>query len=182
MLVQSIQQQNNDNKTTPKFNGGVDATLRFFATNQAIGANAVDLTFMVIPRSTNDAVKRGPAAGAETFRREIMGTINDSCIGIFGTVAGAMIAYSINKKFGLNSNKIFASPDTLAILAENKAEQIKNNKTQYEYLKRTLSEVKGYNPSSAKADEEGYVKISKETIDEVAKILNNSLENNVNYD
>ena len=80
----------------------VDTTLRYLATNQAIGANGVDLCSMVAPRTASDTVKRGPAAGLETFRREIMGTVNDSIIGLFGAFAGALIAFGINQKFGFN--------------------------------------------------------------------------------
>ena len=93
MNVQPISQQNNIQKENqhPQFKGVVDTSFRWFATNQAIGANAVDFCFMVSPRTASDTYKRGPAAGLETFRREIMGTINDSCIGIFGALAGAAI-------------------------------------------------------------------------------------------
>ena len=129
----------------PQFKGAIDSGLRYLATNQAIGANGVDFCFMVTPRTASDTIKRGPAAGLETFRREIMGTVNDSCIGLFGAASGAMIAYGLNKKYGLNVNKLFTAPETLNILAENKSEQIKNNKTQIDYIKKTLSDVKAYN-------------------------------------
>ena len=128
----------------PQFGGVIDSSMRYLATNQAIGANGVDFTFMVTPRTGSDFIKRGPAAGMETFRREIMGTVNDSCLGLFGAAAGAVLAMGINKYFGLNVNNIFTAPETLNILAQNKAEQIKNNKTQLDYIKMTLSEVKAY--------------------------------------
>ena len=181
MKVQSIQQNKNNVKDT-QFKGAADLALRYFATNQAIGANAVDLAFMVMPRSTNDTIKRGPAAGLETFRREIMGTINDSCIGLFGAIAGSLICFGINKKFELNANKIFTSPDTLLILADNKSRQMKQNKTQLDYLKETLSNVKAYNPTASNADKDGYVKIGKSTIDSVSKIIDESLnDSKFNY-
>lgn len=155
----------------PHFKGAVDSGLRYLATNQAIGANGVDFCFMVTPRTASDTIKRGPAAGLETFRREIMGTVNDSFIGLFGAAAGALIAMGINKKFGLNVNDIFTAPETLNILAENKADQLKNNKTQLDYIKSTLAEVKAYNPTSARADADGFVKLSQNTIDEQLHIL-----------
>ena len=58
-----------------QFKGAMDSSLRYLATNQAIGANGVDFCFMVTPRTASDTIKRGPAAGLETFRREIMGMI-----------------------------------------------------------------------------------------------------------
>ena len=161
----------------PQFKGAIDSGLRYLATNQAIGANGVDFCFMVTPRPASDTIKRGPAAGLETFRREIMGTVNDSCIGLFGAASGAMIAYGLNKKYGLNVNKLFTAPETLNILAENKSEQIKNNKTQIDYIKKTLSDVKAYNPTSARADSEGFVKLSGKTIDEAAEFFDKALNN-----
>lgn len=179
MKIQLAQQNNTiPKKQAPQFKGAIDTGLRFFATNQAVGANTVDFCFMVAPRTASDGIKRGPAAGLETGRREIMGTVNDSCIGLFGAGAGALVAAGMNKKFGLNVNKIFTAPETLNILAENKAEQIKNKQTQLDYIKKTLSEVKAFNPSSANADSEGFVKLSKETIDEVSMLLDKALEEN----
>ena len=175
MKVHQIQQQNFQ-KQTPSFKSAGDIVLRYLATNQAIGANGVDFCFMVTPRTASDTVKRGPAAGLETFRREIMGTVNDSCIGLFGAGAGAMVAMALNKKFDLNVNKMFTAPETLNILAENKADQIKNGKSQLEYIKQTLANVKGFNPSAAGADKDGFVRISQSTIDEVAELINKALD------
>ena len=175
MKVQLSPQQTTNQR--PQFKGAVDSGLRYLATNQAIGANGVDFCFMVTPRTASDTIKRGPAAGLETFRREIMGTVNDCCIGLFGAASGAMIAYGLNKKYGLNVNKLFTAPETLNILAENKSEQIKNNKTQVDYIKKTLSDVKAYNPTSARADSEGFVKLSGKTIDEAAEFFDKALNN-----
>lgn len=177
MKVQFNQQQNYN----PQFKSAIDTGLRYLATNQAVGANGVDFCSMVAPRTTIDFVQRGPAAGLETGRREIMGTINDSCIGLFGAGAGWLIAKNLNKKFGLNVNNIFTAPETLNILAENKAQQIKDKKSQLDYIKTTLENVKAYNPDSKNADKEGYTRISKEKIDEVAKYLDESLNKNVNF-
>ena len=177
MKVQEIQQQNQINfDDKPQFKGAVDTTLRYLATNQAIGANGVDLCSMVAPRTASDTIKRGPAAGLETFRREIMGTVNDSIIGLFGAFAGLMLAYSMNKEFGFNVNKIFAAPDTIKILAQNRANQVKNNTKQIDYLKETLSSVKAYNPTAANSDAQGYVKLSKETVDKVSELLDKALQ------
>lgn len=176
MKVQSTQQQFN-----PQFQGPIDSTMRFLATNQAIGANGVDLCFMVTPRTASDMIKRGPTAGMETLRREIMGTVNDTFMGLFGAGAGCLIAFGLNKKFGLNVNKFFTAPETLDILAENKSNQIRDNKTQLDYIKTTFANVKAYNPDAAGKDAEGYVRISKETIDDVAKALDNSLNKEVKF-
>ena len=80
MQVLSIKQQNSNPLNEPKFKGGFSSVYRFLATNQAIGANAVDLGFMVLPRTGTDLIVRGPAAGLETGRREASGTTNHSFI------------------------------------------------------------------------------------------------------
>ncbi len=182
MKVQPITQQNTQQiNPHTNFKGAVDTTFRYLATNQAVGANLVDFSFMVAPRTINDGVKRGPAAGMETGRREIMGTVNDSCVGLFGATAGAMIAGSLSKKYNTKVNKIFTAPETLHILAENKSNQIKDKKSQIEYIKETLKNAKGYNPTSAKADKEGYVKLSDKTINTVAKYYDELLNNKADF-
>ncbi len=183
MKVQPITQQNNQSNRHANFKGGVDTTLRYLATNQAIGANLVDLCSMVAPRTINDTVQRGPAAGMETGRREIMGTVNDSCVGLFGAAAGAMIANSLSKKYNTKVNKMFTAPDTLHILAENKSNQIKNNQTQIEYLKETLRHARGYNPTGPadRIDNEGFVKLSEETIEKVAKYYDELLNKKADF-
>ena len=94
------------NKDNVKFTGAFDAVttgLRFLETNQAWGANGVDLCSMVIPRSAIDLHNRGPAAGMETVRREGSGTANHSLVGVYGTVAGMALATALNKKYGINA-------------------------------------------------------------------------------
>ena len=90
MKVQHIAPQivnrnkNNDKNENVRFTGAADYStllLRFLDTNQAIGANSVDLCSMVIPRTAYDMKKRGPEAGLETARRESMGTINHTLVG-----------------------------------------------------------------------------------------------------
>ncbi len=175
MKVQQIQQQNQTIKRNPQFKSA-DGILRYLAVNQAVGANAVDLSFMVIPRTGSDMIRRGPLAGMETLRREIMGTINDSLIGVYGILGGAIAAKIMGmKKFTPDANNILAAPETLNILANNKAKQIEAGKSQIEYLKDTLKSVKGFNPSAANADTDGYVKLSKHTIDDVAEALNKAV-------
>ena len=183
MKVQSVQQKNNltNVELHPQFKGGVDTAFRFLATNQAVGANCVDFCFMVAPRTVNDGIQRGPAAGMETGRREIMGTVNDSCVGLFGAASGAAIAYGINKKYGSDINRMFTAPETLNILAENRAEQLKHKKKRVDYIKSTLKNVRAYNPAAKNADKEGYVKLSKQTINEVSKNFDELITNKVKY-
>ena len=126
MKIQNItpqqhqQQLNRQNEEQPRFTGAMEAAtgaLRFFETNQAWGANAVDLGSMVIPRTWTDMRKRGPQAGTETFIRESCGTFNHSMVGVYGTVAGLALATLFNKKYEINAHRIFADNSAIDILA-----------------------------------------------------------------
>ena len=138
MQVHLVQQQNIQKQEAPQFKGAVDGALRFLATNQGVGANLTDLSFMVLPRTISDA-QRGPAACLETARREASGTANHSLIGAYGLASGILLAalMGIDKSYGANVNAMFTAPETLNILAENKAKQVLNKTTQVEYLKET---------------------------------------------
>lgn len=119
MKILPIQQQNNNQNI--QFKGAFEAgsaVLRFLDTNQAWGANAVDLCSMVIPRTTVDFINRGPEAGTETARRESMGTLNHSMVGVYGTLGGLALASMFNKNYNVRADKIFANDDTIDILAK----------------------------------------------------------------
>ena len=181
MQIQSIQ-QNKYQQKSPHFKGAIDTAFRFLATNQGVGANLTDLSFMVLPRTLSDA-KRGPDACLETARREASGTANHSLIGAYGIASGIVLAslMGVDRKYGTDVNQMFAAPETLNILAENKARQLQNNLSQVEYLKETLSNLKAFNPTSSAADKDGYIKLSKETIDDVAKLIDKSLNKGVDF-
>ena len=178
MKVQQIQQTNLEQKKSPQFNGAVDASLRFLATNQGVGANLTDVCFMVVPRIASDA-QRGPAACVETARREASGTTNHSLIGVYGIIGGmiAALVLGLKDKFNVDANKIFAAPETINILAENKAKQLQNKNSQLDYLKETLSQIRAYNPNADKIDKDGFVKLTDDTINDVAKILDDAISN-----
>ena len=128
-LPQHINTENKKEKQNVRFTGGFEAfstALRFLDTNQAWGANAVDLGSMVIPRTTVDFVNRGPAAGAETGRRESAGTINHSLIGVYGSAAGLAFATLLNKDYGIRADKIFADNETVDIVGTAFHKQIHN--------------------------------------------------------
>ena len=136
MKIQNItpqqhqQQLNRQNEEQPRFTGAMEAAtgaLRFFETNQAWGANAVDLGSMVIPRTWTDMRKRGPQAGTETFIRESCGTFNHSMVGVYGTVAGLALATLFNKKYEINAHRIFADNSAIDILAKDWHDVVQNH-------------------------------------------------------
>lgn len=183
MQVHLVQQNNTNRKETPQFKGAVDGALRFLATNQGVGANLTDFSFMVLPRTISDA-QRGPDACLETARREASGTANHSLIGAYGLASGILVAalMGIDKNYGTHVNAMFTAPETLSILAENKAKQVKNKTTQLDYLKETLTNLRAYNPTATGADKDGFVKLSEQTVDDIAKLLDSALnDKNVTY-
>lgn len=143
-IIPQLKQNIENKKDNVNFTGAFDAVtmgLRFLDTNQAWGANAVDLASMVIPRTTVDFVNRGPAAGMETGRREASGTINHSLVGVYGTVAGLALATALNNKYGIKAHKLFVDDETLDLLAKAWDKQVKagNNEPVKDYLRDVLS-------------------------------------------
>lgn len=177
-----IPQQQNKQQYRQNFTGAFEAAssaLRFLDTNQAWGANAVDLCSMVIPRTTVDFVNRGPEAGTETARRESMGTFNHSMVGVYGTFAGMGLAYLFNKKFGIRADKIFANNQTVDILANywNEARKVSNEPEQIvrAYTDKIADNIKFFNTDLNK--EKGYVKLSEDAKKEFSKALSEKLIN-----
>ena len=170
-------QNNNKSNESANFKGG-DAFLRYLATNQAVGANGVDLTSMVAPRTASDMIRRGPLAGLETLRREIMGTVNDSLIGVYGIVAGSVIAATmgISNKYGVNANTIMAAPETVKILSNYKSKQINEKSTQIDYFKDVFSNFKAFNPNHEGASADGFVKLNEKQIEEVSRLMDSILK------
>ena len=186
MNIQQIQpqiQQNNKFQKqgkAPQFTGAFEtasSALRFLDTNQAWGANAVDLCSMVIPRTTVDFVNRGPEAGTETARRESMGTFNHSMVGVYGTAAGFALASMFNKKYGIRADKIFANDQTVDILSKYWAEARKTSDDPKVYVKnytdRIADNIKFFNTSAA--TESGYVKLSHDAKQEFSNALSENL-------
>ncbi len=85
-------------------------TFNFLEKSEILGPLAVDLVSMTVPRSIVDFT-RGPAAGIETTRREIVSTGNTFIPGVYAMGAG----WLINKLTGLKQN-LFIDSKTLDVL------------------------------------------------------------------
>lgn len=174
LQIQSRRQ--NDIKTenvvnsTPSFTGAFDvftSFLRFLDTNQAWGANFVDLSFMVIPRTTVDFT-RGPDAGVETMRREASGTSNHALVGAYGLLAAMFLALGINKKYDIKANNIFVGGENLDTMGKAWHEQIHVKKAADPldgYLEDIISKIKGFAPK--KGDAVDWKFIDKDTQKEI---------------
>ncbi len=134
--------ENKKEKQNIQFKGAGDyfsLGLRFLDTNQAWGANAVDVGSMVLPRTTVDFINRGPAAGMETGRREASGTINHSLIGVYGSLAALAFSLALNKTFNVRADKIFADNESFDIIGKYFHDNIHKNKDNA--LGNTLDDV-----------------------------------------
>lgn len=185
---QYIQQNKQKQQSQPRFMGAPETAatllLRFLDTNQAIGANSVDLCSMVIPRTVYDFHKRGADAGVETARRESMGTINHSLVGVYGTLGGMLVASALNRRFkndNLRVDKLFADNATTDILARYRLNSLrKEPKPEVSNVKSYLNEVfdnlKVYNPANKDAVD-GWVGIKGKERDLVIEKLEDLLKN-----
>ena len=165
----------------PSFTGSAAALyaipavfLRFLDTNQAWGANLVDLGSMVIPRTVYDMSNRGIPTGMETLRRESTGTANHASVGLYGTFLGALLAMSLNKSFEFKAHKIFANNDTLNILGDNWYKALHSGSADplKDYLNEVVSSIKVYNPTKAETVD-GLVSIDDATKNKVIDRLYN---------
>lgn len=149
-MITKVQSSNPNysNKNTPVFKGGVSdlaaaigvGSLRFLDTNPAIGATAVDLGSMVIPRTYVDAKNRGPQAGVETGFREAVSVVNHGAIGLVGLGAATLLSGALNKKYATNVNKLLVNNDAI----ETFSQSWKNSgKDLDKYYADVLSKVQG---------------------------------------
>ncbi len=190
------------NSQNPNFTGFSPVELlKFLDTSPAWGANAVDFFCMVLPRTLTD-FSRGPEAGIETARRESMGTINDSAVGAYGTLAGLALAMGINKAFGLSKNdlkaaSIFADSETIDMMGKIWHEELPQNTNNptFERIKKALGNYEVFDGNKWSKFKESDIekaanifveelgkgeKLSKEARYNINKILtsSNNLENN----
>ena len=165
LQLNKTEQEKNE---TPRFTGAdalLTSGLRFFETNQAWGANAVDLGSMVIPRTWTDMRKRGPQAGTETFIRESCGTFNHSMVGVYGTLAGLALASAFNNKFGISAHRIYADNSAIDILAKDW------NAALHDYL-RTGAELVKKDNGTYKIPQEVLRDYSSRVVDRISTFNN----------
>lgn len=169
--INSKQQNNQQN-----FNGAFDffsTGLRFLDTNQAWGATAVDVGSMVLPRTIVD-FQRGADAGLETATRESSSSANHALVGVYGALAGVLLASSLNGRFGIKFNQIFAGDKILDNLGKSWHDEVQagNKEPLRKHLEKVVGSIEGFNPSKSK---EGWVGISQDT----QKLIVDRLENDI---
>lgn len=172
------------NNNQQNFGGAFDCVslaLRFLDTNQAWGATAVDVGSMVLPRTAVD-FQRGVDAGLETATRESSSSANHALVGVYGALAGLMLAGGFNSKFGIKFNNIFAGDKILDNLGKSWHDEIQagNKNPLRSHLEKVVSSIEGFNPSASK---EGWVGISKDNqkliVDRLEQEIKNSDKNKI---
>ena len=124
------------------------------------GATLVDVGSTGTPRTIIDTKHKGISGGAETAIREYSSAGNDACIGLYGLLAGTMLAKMVTKPFGVKDpQRIFASNESLDIHADKWKKNLNNEDG---YIRDFIDNISGYNPNDAKADVNGFVKIGEE--------------------
>jgi len=114
--------QNHNRKNTNFGNAGVisagiNSTMNYLATNEAIGATAVDMGAMVVPRTVVDYT-RTPEAGAETLRRELVSCLFFAAMGLFGLgAAKAIMPFADAKEYAVPLDKVTAGSDAVDTMA-----------------------------------------------------------------
>lgn len=122
--------------------------LRFLNNSPAVGACAVDLGSMVIPRTAVDTKKRGIDAGIETGIREGSSTTNHAIVGLVGLGAATIASQGINAKYGIKANRIFANNDAIDVFGSFwKGVDNNHPEKSKEYFKSVLSKMEGLNGS-----------------------------------
>lgn len=179
--------QLNSKKQETSFKGGEVVTqfLNFLDTNQTVGATVVDAACMGIPRTSVD-FSRGSDAGIETMRREFSSTGNHALIGLYGAAAAFALSRALNDEYGIKTNKIFASDESLDVLSQIRAKHgdISNSdKNLNSYLEEIFNNTKAFNPEfvdKAQIDANGWVKIDVKTQKDVVKKFSQELKSGSN--
>lgn len=116
--------------------------LRALSNSQAIGASAVDLCSMVIPRTVVETKNRGIQSGIESAIREGSSWLLFACVGVIGYAASLLTSGKFNKDFGIKAQNIYASGDTIRNMFS-LWEKAEGNSKQY--FEKFLESLKGLN-------------------------------------
>lgn len=118
------------------------AVMNYLATNETMGATAVDCMAMVFPRIAVDST-RTPEAGLETARREIFSAVLYPAAGLFGLGAACLLNPLMDKKYNVPFHKINANSDTAGALSQafKNAVDKNTNKDQNKIVSDYLEEV-----------------------------------------
>ena len=168
ILITNNANRNNQGRSfksaaTPLLSG-----LRFLDSSKAIGASAVDLCSMVIPRTTVEMTNRGFQSGVETGIREGSSWLLFAVVGVIGSIASLLTSGKFNNEYGIKAQKLFVSGDTINNMSA-LWKQAEGNTD--EYFKKLLESSKGLNGTEWKSVSE---KAKPEIIENLKKLTEKS--------
>lgn len=138
-----------NNKQKQSFKGVETAPLALLKglnDSPALGACAVDLCSMVIPRTAIELKNRGPQAGIESAFREGTSCLIHACVGLIGLGAATLISGGFNKNNGIKAQNIFASGKTI----DNMSKIWQGAEGQKQFFDGFLQNIQGLNGNSWK--------------------------------
>ncbi|MBQ8886932.1 MAG: hypothetical protein IJW32_04185 [Clostridia bacterium] len=153
-VINTRQAEKNRNRNNQSFKGvGTAALVGLKSLNDspAIGACAVDLASMVIPRTTIEMKNRGPQAGIEAAFREGTSCLIHACVGLIGLGAATLLSGKFNKTHGIKAQNIFASGDTI----NNMSQIWQSSEGQKQFFDGFVQSIKGLNGTEWKRVSEG---------------------------
>lgn len=180
-ITDNHSQYNKAHKPTksPAFKGaGVGTAMNYLATNETMGATAVDFVSMVIPRTIIDYT-RTPEAGNETARREIFSGLLYPAAGLFGLAAAKMIdVFNPKKKeYDVPFHKINANSDSVETLSQAMKNSLNKNgsggksKIMRGYIEEVLDGASGTSLDK-KVNIKDNKALKNELIDDFEKLIN----------
>ncbi|MBQ9244774.1 hypothetical protein IJ182_00735 [bacterium] len=144
--------------------------LRVLNNSPAVGACAVDLCSMVIPRTTIEWKNRGPQSGIETLVREGSSNLIHTCVGLIGLGAATLLSKKFNNTFGVKAQNIFASSNTIDNMAAlwNGAQG-----NQKEFFEGFVDNLRGLNGNSWRTVSDG---AKSEIVDSMVSLADKAKE------
>ena len=140
-VITTKKAEQNKNQTFKGAGTAALTGLRSLNNSPAIGACAVDLCSMVIPRTAIEIKNRGPQAGIEAAFREGASCLIHACVGLIGLGAATLISGKFNKTHGVKAQNIFANGDTI----NNMVNIWKNSEGQKQFFDGFIQNIKGLN-------------------------------------
>ncbi len=145
------------NQSSPSFTGGLDSAIKVLKTfndKPMIGVAFTDTAATNGPRSIGDLIALGPAAGAETARREFSGLIVNCLLPSFFVLGAAkLINHHYMKDFkGVNMSSSWANSETIDTLKDIYKNSI-NSASEGDieakaFVRNTLENLEGLNGKS----------------------------------
>lgn len=165
--------QTETNKKTCSFKGPETAVLtglRALSNSQAIGASAVDLCSMVIPRTAVETKNRGIQAGIESGIREGSSWLLFACVGLIGYAASLLTSGKFNNEFKVKAQNIYASGNTVKNMSALWENAGGNQKQYFEGFLKSIKGLSGTEWKNVSAD------TSSQVVENLVKLADKSKE------